>query len=546
MNPADYKPAVAHGEWKIPEQTPVPASGWRQNSGDYLALAIVSISVMLVHIATNGRFGFHRDELQVLDDARHMARGFVAYPPVTPLIERVGMALFGSSLVGLRLFSVLAQGVVVILTGLIARELGARRLAQIVVALTVAVAPIAMFSATEFQYTSFDYLWCVLIAYFLVRLLKYENPRWWIGIGIAVGIGLETKYTMAFYVAGILGALLLTAQRRYLKSRWLWYGVALAFLIFLPNLIWQFQHDLVSLHFLQHIHRRDVGEGRANGYWLHQFMINTNPWLAPLWLAGLYYFFFDRDGKRYRMLGWLWVIPVVVLFALKGRGYYAAAVYPMLFGAGCVLWDRLVLRVRQLGGRQDVASGARPSRVSPVGTALVWAVWLTTFAAIALGAYSVGRFVFPLGPISPGNFALKNNGDLREEIGWRELVAEVARIRDSLTPSEREHLGIITGNYGETGAVDLYGPKYGLPQAISGTNTAWYRGYGNPAPQTLIIVGSPRSYVDETFQSCRLAGHDGNRYGIENEESIDHPDIFVCGPPRLPWAQFWAQFRFFG
>lgn len=533
MHPTHPQSKPVHRAWTVSEQPPAPVRGRRENSGDYLALAIVSISVMLFHIATNGRFGFHRDELQVLDDARHMAWGFVAYPPVTPLIERVGMALFDTSLVGLRLFSVFAQGAVIILAGLMARELGARRLAQIVAALAVAVSALPMFEATEFQYTSFDYLWWVLIAYFLIRLIKYQNPRWWLAIGAVVGVGLETKYAMAFYVAAILGALLLTSERRYLKSRWLWYGVALAFLIFLPNLIWQVQHGFVSLHFLQHIHRRDVGEGRANGYWRDQFIINANPLLAPLWLAGLYYFFADRDGERYRMLGWLWAIPVLLFFALDGRGYYAGAVYPMAFAAGAVLWDRLAVLAIE---------SSRPG----LRHTWTWALRVVTFAAIAIGGCWAGRLVLPLGPISPDNFALKNNGDLREEIGWRELVAEVARIRDSLTPAERANLGIITGNYGETGAVGLYGPKYGLPQSISGTNTAWYRGYGDPPPQTLIIVGSPRSFVDETFHSCHLAGHDGNRYGIQNEESTDHPDIFVCGPPRQPWPQFWKDFRFFG
>ncbi|HEX5423255.1 MAG TPA: glycosyltransferase family 39 protein [Candidatus Acidoferrales bacterium] len=525
MDSAPYNSQVVHTQWTIHEQPPHAIRGWRVNSGDYLALAVVTIAVMLVHIATNGRFGFHRDELQVLDDARHLTWGFVAYPPFTPLIERTSLALFGTSLVGLRLFSVLTQGAVIFFTGLIARELAARRLAQIVAALAVAVSPIAMFQATEFQYSSFDLLWWVLIAYFLIRLIKYENPRWWIGIGIVVGVGMETKYTMAFCVAGILGALLLTSERRYLKTRWLWYGVAISILIFLPNLIWQIQHGMVSLHFLQHIHKRDVGEGRANGYWRDQFMINTNPVLAPLWLAGLYYFFADREGKRYRMLAWLWAIPVVILFVMKGRGYYAGAVYPMLFAAGCVLWGHLLSWLR-VGWR--------------------WAVRIVTFAAIALGAYGAGRLILPLGPVSANNFALKNNGDLREEIGWTDLVAEVARIRDSLSPAERSHLAVITANYGETGAIDLYGPAYGLPQAISGTNTAWYRGYGDPPPQTLIVLGLSQRYVNEKFQGCRVAGHDGNPYGIHNEESVDHPDIFVCGPPRQPWPQFWIDFRSFG
>ena len=524
MDTSDNK--VQHGAWAVPEDAAPAAARWGTAPGDFLALAVIAIAVMLLHIATNGRFGFHRDELQVLDDARHLDWGFVVYPPLTPLIERFSLLLFGTSLVGLRLFSVFAQGAVLILTGLMARELGARRLGVIVAALAVAISPLAMFNATEFQYTSFDYLWWVLIAYFLIRLLKYENPRWWLAIGAVAGIGLETKYTMCFYVAAILGAFLLTPARRHLKSPWLWYGAAIAFVIFLPNLIWQFQHGFVSLHFLQHIHKRDVGEGRANGFWRDQFVINANVLLAPLWIAGLVYLVGFRDARRYRPLAWLWAIPVVLMFALKGRGYYSAGVYPMLFAAGGVLWSRWLDWLRS-------------------GWALV--VELVTFTAIALGGFGAGRALLPLGRISANNnFALKVNGELREEIGWTDMVAEVARIRDSLAPAERAHLGIITGNYGETGAIDLYGPRYGLPQAISGTNSAWYRGYGNPPPQTLIVLGRSRSEADEAFQSCRLAGHNGNPYGIKNEESVDHPDIFVCGPPRQPWPVFWKRFRSFG
>jgi hypothetical protein len=503
---------------------PLAARDWRANSGDYSALALISISVMLLHIATNGRYGFHRDELQVLDDARHLAWGFVAMPPFTPFIERISMALFGASLVGLRLFTVFAQGAVLILTGLMARELGASRLAQIVAVLAVAIAPVPLFNAAVSQYSSFDLLWSVLIAYFLIRLLEDGNQRWWIAIGAAVGIGMLTKYAIAFCVAGILGALLLTPERRYLKTRWLWYGVALASLIFLPNLIWQIQHGFVSLRFLQYIHKRDVSEGRTQGFLPHQFVLNSNVLLTPLWLAGLFYFFADREGKRYRLLGWLYVTPMALFFALRGRDYYAAGLYPMLFAGGSVLWERWV---RWLGA------------------GWAWAVRVVTFAAIALGAYGVARALLPLGRISTGNFALKTNGELREEIGWREMVAEVARIRDSLPPAERARLAIITGNYGETGAIDLYGPRYGLPQAISGTNDAWYRSYGNPPPQTLIVLGQSRADAEDLFQSCRLAGHNGNRYGIENEESVYHPDIFVCGPPRQPWPEFWKQFQHF-
>lgn len=494
-------------------------------SGDYLAPLIIAPAVVILHLATDGRYGFHRDELQVLDDARQLAWGFVALPPFTPFIERISMALFDTSLVGLRLFSIVAQGVVIVLTGLMARELGASRLGQVVATLATAIAPVAVFDAVVSQYSSFDLLWWVLIAYFLLRLLKSGEPRWWVAIGAVIGLGMLTKYSMAFYAAGISGALPLTPERRYLKSRWLWCGAALSVLIFLPNVIWQIRHEFISVHFLEYIHQRDIGEGRTSGFIPDQFLLNSNIMLTPLWLAGLYYFFADREGKRYRLFGWLYVIPMALLLAFKGRDYYSAGLYPILFAAGSVLWGRWVHRMRPLGSR---------------------VVQVATFAAIAIGGYGVGRALLPLGPISPGNYALKVNGELREEIGWTGLVAEIARIRDTLPSAERARVGIITGNYGETGAIDLYGPRYGLPLAISGTNTAWYRGYGDPPPQTLIVVGLSREYVDRTFRSCHLAGHNGNPYGIQNEESADHPDIFVCGPPQLPWPEFWKSFQSFG
>ncbi len=499
--------------------------------GDFLALGAIALGVAILHVATNGRYGFHRDELQVLDDARHMDWGFVAYPPVTPFIERVALGLFGTSLIGLRMFSVLAQAAAIVITGLMARELGGKRLAQIVAALAVAVSPLPLFEGTEFQYSSFDYLWCVLIAYFLIRLLKSpfvksEEPRWWLAIGAMIGLGMMTKYTMGFFVAGIVGGVLLTPARRYLKSSWLWGGVALSLLIFLPNLIWQVRHDLVSLHFLQHIHTRDVGEGRADGFVRDQFLISANLFIAPLWLAGLYYFFAAPDGKRYRLLSWLYVIAFALYFFGKGRGYYLAPAYPMLFAGGSVLWGRWI------------------ASLSTVWLRVVRGV---TFTALASGGVFASAFIIPLNPvISSNNFALRNNGDFREEIGWTDLVAAVAQIRDSLPPEERTHMGILTGNYGETGAINFFGPAYGLPQAISGTNTAWYRGYGNPPPQVLIVIGRSREQVERDFESCRLAGHNGNPYGIKNEESSYHPDIFVCGAPKEPWPEFWVGYQAYG
>jgi hypothetical protein len=143
-------------------------------------------------------------------------------------------------------------------------------------------------------------------------------------------------------------------------------------------------------------------------------------------------------------------------------------------------------------------------------------------------------------------FALKNSGDLREELGWTELVATVAGIRDSLPPEQQQSLGIFVGNYGEQGAIEILGPAYHLPPPISLTNSAWLRGYPTPPPTTIIVLGFDQDDAERVFSNCRVAGHNGNSEGVQNEESKDHPDILVCGPPRTPWAEFWKAHERFG
>jgi MFS family permease len=486
-------------------------------------LLLIAAAVTLVHLFTNGRYGFHRDELQFLSDARHLDWGFVAYPPLTPFLEHIGLSLFGLSLVGLRLFSVLAQAVVIVVTGLMARELGGNRLAQATAALAVALSPLPLFQGTEFQYSSFDYLWWVLVAYFTILLLKSENPRWWMAIGAVVGLGLLTKYSILFFIAGILGGVVLSRARRYLASGWFWGGIALALVIFLPNFLWQVQHGFISYQFLQHIHVRDVGEGRANGFLRDQFLICVNAGAAVLWIAGLVALLRDH---RYRMLAWMYLIPLALFMVAKGRGYYMAAAYPMLLAMGAVVAARWTATLPRLGR---------------------WTLQAVFFTGLAVCGAFVCAVVLPLQASGAlRDFALKNNGDLREEIGWDELVKTVAGIRDSLPPEQQASVGVLVGNYGEQGAIEMLGPAYKLPPPISLTNSAWLRDYPAQPPRTLIVVGVSNEWADKIFTGCRLAGHNGNSEGVKNEENQFHPDIFVCAGPRLPWPEFWIKYQSFG
>ncbi len=499
------------------------ASRDTRRTADAAILLGIATAIALLHGLTDNRYGFHRDELQFLSDARHLDWGFVAYPPFTPFVERIGLALFGLWMPGLRLFSVLAQAAATVVAGLMARELGGARLAQITTALAVAFSPLPLFEGTEFQYTSFDYLWWALIAYFTIRLLKSEDPRWWLAIGAGIGVGLETKYAIAFYIAGILAGVVLTPTRKSFKSGWFWAGVALALLIFLPNLLWLARHDFISYHFLQHIHKRDVGEGRAEGFLRQQFWLCANLAAAPLWLAGLWGYARDR---RFRMLAWMAVVPVALFWMGKGRGYYTAGVYPMLVAMGAVMAERWLCSLPRWGRRTIEG--------------VYWA------AFVFVSAYMCA-VILPLAASGPlEKFALQRNGDLREEFGWNELVRTVAQIRDSLPAQQQAHLGITTANYGEYGAIEILGSAYGLPEPIGTTNSEWLRGYPTPTPTTLIVLGLSEEQANSIFSGCRLAGHNSNSEGVRNEESQFHPDIFVCGPPRIPWAEVWKEHRDFG
>ncbi len=487
----------------------------------------MAVCLVLLHCVTSGQYGFHRDELASLDDAKHLAWGYVAYPPMIAFVGRFGLSLFGESLRGIRFLSAIAQAIVLVLSGMMACEMGGKRFAQALAAVAVAIAPVALGSGALLQYVTFDYLWWVLTAYCAAHLLRTGNARWWVAIGAAIGLGMMTKYTMGFLVLGMVAGVLFTDARRYLASRWLWIGVAVSLLIFAPHALWQAEHQWITFDFLKYIHARDVRIGRTAGFLPDQFKVATNPITVPLWIAGLVGLFFWPALKRFRIMGWMYVVPLVLFLIARGRGYYLAPAYPMLLAAGAVWLDH----------------GAESLRVSRRSVLRVG-----VFALLAINGLVVAAIVLPIASIGSRWWDVSSqiDGDMREEIGWPDLANEVARIWNSLPPDQRTHAGVLATNYGEAGAIDLYGPALGLPKAFSGVNSYWALGYPDPPPQTVIVVGLDRDYMNQNFGNCQLAGHTGNPYGVHNEESDDHPDIYVCGNLRGSWSDFWKDFRYYG
>ena len=325
----------------------------------------------------------------------------------------------------------------------------------------------------------------------------------------------------------IAGAVLLTPARRFLRSRWFWIGIAVSILVFLPNLIWQMRHHFISLEFLSHLHARDLRQGRYVGFYREQLWVCVNIVTAPLALMGLWFYLVRPAGRRYSLLGWTFVVTFA-LYALAGaRSYYTAPLYPMLIAAGCVWFGNMLASVR------------------PAWSRLVYGVQWT---AILAGGLIFGMLVMPVAPIGSGVWKLTSriHDQFREEIGWPELANSVANVYHSLSADEREHTGVLTGNYGEAGALNLYGPALGLPHAMSLTNSFWYRGYDPRQPQTVIVTGFDLDEGKELFESCAVAAKNTNPFGVVNEESRDHPDILLCRNLRLSWPVYWERFRRYG
>jgi hypothetical protein len=499
---------------------------------DYLltdtgVLVWMALALILIHCLVNNQYGFHRDELNFIEDGRHLAWGYVDCPPFTPFVAHIGEVLFGTSLVGIRFFPALAMGLVLVLTGLMVQRMGGNRWAQIVAACGASISGVLLSQGSIFMYVSFDFLWWVVVAYSVISLLKTNDNRWWLAIGAAIGLGLLTKLTMSFLVAGLVAGVLLTPARRSLKSPWLWAGVTLALLIFLPNLLWMAQHHFVSLQKLSAAHARDVRDGFYKWFLVDQLYSAANPSSIFLWPVGLYFFWRSSREPNYRPLVWMYGVPLALFLALRGRGYYLAPAYPMLIAGGAYF------------------IGERVRNLTPVERS-GWNSWI--YPSLVFGALGAAAFSIPVFPVNSFLWKMADNNHqlYRDEIGWPEMVNTVANIRDTVPLEERARLGILAGNYGEASAINVYGPEYNLPRAISGMDSFWLWGYGDPPPETVIVLGLAPSDASSLFETCSIVGANRNSYGIQNIESQYNPDILLCRHLRQPWDQFWKSFQSFG
>ncbi len=483
---------------------------------ELLMILGISLVNLFIHVLTNGQYGFHRDELYFIDCSKHLALGYVDMPPLTPFFAKITIALFGETLWGLRFFPALLSSVVVFLTGLMAKEMGGKLFAQILGAITVMVAPVYLVAGTQFQTIPFDQFFWVVICYLLLRLINTSNQKYWLLVGLALGLGLLTKYSAAFLAFAIFLGILIGKHRIMLAKKWLWLGVAIALVVFLPNILWQVHNDFPVLEHLQAL-RQD--ESTSALQFLFEQVFILHPLNLPIWIAGILFFFINEKGKNYQALGWIYVIALLIFLLMKGKSYYLAPAYPALLAGGSVLIEQLIINKR-LNWLKSAIPGLL--LLSTILTSPVWLPILSIEKIINLGIADI-RY------------------DFREMIGWPELVNSVSNVYHGLSKEEQIRTIIITGNYGEAGAINHYRKKYDLPEASSGISSYYYWGPVNPEASIAIFIGYPDDYLNRYFSDVEIMEIITNTYGINNEEH--GLTITICRNPIKPISELWAEFK---
>ena len=479
-------------------------------------LIAAAVTIVLAAFATG--YGYHRDELYFLAAGQHLDWAYADQGIVTPLLARAMSELASGSLLVLRLPSALAAGSTVLLTALIARELGGGRRAEIIAAACAAVSGIVLVTGHTLSTSTFDLLVWTAVTWLAVRAIRGGSERLWLVAGLVLGIGLMNKPLPAFLIAGLLAGVAIAGPRRLLRNPWVWAGGVLALVIWTPWILWQSAHDWPQVDVSRSI---AAGNSTSSEAWWAVVpfqVLLVSPPLAPVWVAGLVSLFRDPRLRDVRCFAWAWVVLAIVFMATAGKPYYLSGLLPILMAAGALRADGWLARGRP-----------RARRALLVG------------AVAASGA--VGLVIaLPILHADGIDPVLAVNEDVGETIGWPELVRTVAAVTRGLPGHERPV--ILTANYGEAGAIDRYGPALGLPRAYSGHNA--FADWGPPpdGAAPVVAIGLRPAVAAARLRGCHPAARVTNRAGVDNEEVGRL--VLVCDGPRRAWSVEWPVLRRLG
>lgn len=507
---------------------------------DFMLIGYFATISLVLHLLAIRGFGYFRDEFYYIACSEHLDFGYVDQPPLAMLLLKLIRLAFGDSLLAIRILPALCGAAFVFLTGIIARELGGKKF-SLILASAAALAPIGNFFIFHMYSMNFlDVIFWQAVILTVIRIIKSENPRYWLVFGLIAGFGLQNKISVLFLCFGILLGVLLTRQRKHLKSKYLWLGLALAAFLFLPYILWNMAHGWPTLEFMQNARTYKMAEVTPLGFLKGQILYN-NPAALIIWLVGLWFFFFHKEGKKYRVFGWMY-LSIYILFTIQqAKDYYLAPAYPILFAGGAVQFENWLKKKS-------------------------WR-WLksTLISLILIPTLFFCPFTLPILPVEKTISLIQwsgitGNAGERHELGalpqhfadmfgWEEMVATVAGVYQRLSPEEQSKCIIYVRNYGQAGAIDLFGKKYNLPKATCAHNNYWL--WGPPKDKTgevVIVFGTSsdlqRSYEDlrPHFEEVEHAATIQCKYCMPYE---NNRPIFICRKMKRSIQEIWEQERFY-
>jgi len=497
----------------------------------FAALGLVALASVILHLSVLKGYGFFRDELYFVACSDHLAFGYVDHPPLSPVLLAGIRLVLGDSFLAIRLLPILTGVAVIFTAGVIARELGGGLFAQLLAGLAVFVGPVSLFAFHFFSMNPFDILFWSLAALVVIRIIRTEDERLWLLFGLLAGIGLMNKISMLFLGFGLFIGLLLTRQRRQLMSGWFWAGGAIAGLIFIPHIAWQMQYNWPTLEFMANAQKFKMLALSPVDF-LAQLMLEVNPFTLPVWLGGLYYFFFDREGGRFRLFGWAFLTILILFLLQSAKPYYFAPIFPLLFTGGAVLLESALARAPLLKPALVLLLVLGGCVVAPLALPILKPETLIRYSSF-LGIQPSSGERHELGAL-PQHFA--------DMFGWEEMAAGVSRVYHSLPDAERRRCAIFGRNYGESGAIDLLGNSHGLPNAISGHNNYWLWGFDGYTGNVMVVIGGKEADLMKFFESVTPAGLVSNPYSMPYEKNLT---IWVAKGIRRPLKEIWPSLKSF-
>ncbi len=498
-----------------------------------LVVLLLALANFLLHLYFNNRYDYFRDEFDYMACGNHLAWGYVDQPPLIPFLIKLSWLVLGDSLRSIRIIPALATSAAVILTAMTARELGGRRFAMVLSALAFIAVPIYLNDGSVMTTNCLEPLLWTGCIYFTILAIKREDARYWLWFGVVAGIGLEEKYSIAVLGLCIIVGLLLTEQRRILARKWIWLGGALAFVVFLPNFIWNVQNHWPFVELMRNIKADGRDVVLSPPVYFAQQVLIIHPILAPVWIIGVFAFLFSARLKPYRFLGWCYLAAFTVFVVLHGKNYYLSPIYPVYLAAGAIVIESYIARSRQVW-------------LKPALIALILAAG-ASLAPLVMPVLPVDQFISYMEKM-PFKVPRSEHSHMRailpqhfaDQFGWEEMVAEVNQAYMKLSPEERAGCGIFAQDYGQAGAIDFFGRRYGLPPALSGHQTYFLWGPRGYSGNCMIVLDDSPEVLERHFERVEYVGKSAdNPYALEREIPV-----FICHGAKFgSLADVWPQLK---